>query len=369
MQIDLDPEGRKVVIFGDMAGARQALRRFLSSGAMVTLATPGPLPAATDQIGTVRYASQPQSTDTAGLLRLIGPAWLIVDVGMPDALRDQISDLAAFLQVLMINERPAPSSGQVTLVGGGPGRTGLLTLDASEALRQADVILYDRLAPTEHLEEFAPGAELIDVGKAPFHHPIPQRSIEQLMITRAQHGESVVRLKGGDPFVLGRGGEEMQACLAAGVPVRMVPGVSSAVAVPAGAGIPVTHRGMSKSFTVISGHSPPELRELEGLVRLGGTIVILMGISNLTQIVTGLCRAGLDPATPAAAIERGFSDAQRTAMAAVGQLPAEARRLDICSPAVVVIGDVVTVSPEFVRSADVINAFHYRSVPSQARAS
>jgi uroporphyrin-III C-methyltransferase len=179
----------------------------------------------------------------------------------------------------------------------------------------------------------------------------------------------VVRLKGGDPFVLGRGGEEMQACLAAGVPVRVVPGVSSAVAVPAGAGIPVTHRGMSKSFTVISGHSPPEPRELEGLVRLGGTIVILMGISNLTQIVAGLCRAGLDPATPAAAIERGFSDAQRSARAAVGQLPAEARRLDICSPAVVVIGDVVAVSPEFVRSADVIDAFHHRSAPSQARAS
>jgi uroporphyrin-III C-methyltransferase len=368
MQIDLDPEGRKVVIFGDATAARGTLRRFLSSGALVTLVT-DPLPAYCDWIGAVRYAAQPDAADTAGLLRLIEPAWLIVDVELPQPLGDRISGLAAQLQMLMVKEPAAPRSGQVTLVGGGPGRTGLLTLDACETLRQADVILYDRLAPTDDLAELAPGVELVDVGKSPYHHPMPQRSIEQLMITRAQHGEYVVRLKGGDPFVLGRGGEEMQACLAAGVPVRVVPGVSSAVAVPAGAGIPVTHRGLSKSFTVISGHSPPEPRELEGLVRLGGTIVILMGISNLTQIVAGLCRAGLDPATPAAAIERGFSDAQRSAMAAVGQLPAEARRLDICSPAVVVIGDVVAVSPEFVRSADVIDAFHHRSAPSQARAS
>jgi uroporphyrin-III C-methyltransferase len=369
MQIDLDPEGREVVIFGDMAGARRALRRFLSSGAIVTLATPGPLPAASDQIGTVRYAFQPQSNDTPGLLRLIGPAWLIVDVGMPDALRDRVSALAASLPVLMINERPAPSSGQVTLVGGGPGRTGLLTLEASEALRQADVILYDRLAPTEHLEELAPGAELINVGKAPYHHPIPQHSIEHLMITRAKRGDSVVRLKGGDCFVFGRGGEEMQACIAAGVPVHIVPGVSSSVAVPASIRIPVTHRGVSKSFTVISGHTPPGSGELEGLVRLSGTIVILMGISNLTQIIAGLCRAGLDPATPAAVIERGFSDTQRSAMCSVGQLPAEARRLDVCSPAVVVIGDVVAVSPQFADSAGAIEVLGARSWSRQARAS
>jgi uroporphyrin-III C-methyltransferase len=368
MQIDLDPEGRKVVIFGDVLGARQALRRFIRSGAAVTLATPGPLPAAVERISTVRYAIQPESTDTAGLLRLIGPAWLIVDVGLPVPLRHRISELAAPLHALMINEAPAPG-GQVTLVGGGPGPTGLLTLEACEALRQADVILYDRLAPTDDLAELAPGVELIDVGKSPYHHPVPQHSIEHLMITRAKHGESVVRLKGGDPFVFGRGGEEMQACVLAGVPVHVVPGVSSSVAVPAACSIPVTHREISKSFTVISGHTPPDSREAEGLVRLGGTIVILMGISNLTQIVAGLCRAGLDPATPAAAIERGFSDAQRSAMSPVGRLPAEVRRLDICSPAVVVIGDVVAVSPEFVGSAKVIDAFGHRSHSAQARAS
>ena len=369
MQIDLDPEGRKVVIFGDVTGARQALRRFISSGAIVTLATPGALPAITDRIGTVRYAAQPDTSDTAGLLRLVGPAWLIVDAGLSEPLRRRVSELTAHLQVLMINEPPAPSVGQVVLIGGGPGHTGLLTLEACEALRRADVVLYDRLAPTDRLAELAPGTELINVGKSPYHHPISQRSIEQLMIARARNGESVVRLKGGDPFVFGRGGEEMQACIAAGIPVHVVPGVTSSVAVPAAASIPVTHRGVSRSFTVISGHTPPEPEELEGLVRLGGTIVILMGISNLTQIVAGLCRAGLNAATPAAAIERGFSDAERSVMSPVGELPAEVRRLDICPPAVVVIGDVVAVSPQFAHSAEVIDAFGHRSRPPQARAS
>jgi uroporphyrin-III C-methyltransferase len=369
MQIDLDPEGRNVVIFGDVTGARQALRRFISSGATVTLATPGALPAITDRIGSVRYAAQPDSSDSAGVLRLVGPAWLIVDAGLSEPLRRRVSELAAHLQVLMINEQPAPSAGQVVLIGGGPGRIELLTLEACEALRRADVVLYDRLAPTDRLTELAPGAELINVGKSPYHHPIAQRSIEQLMIARARNGESVVRLKGGDPFVFGRGGEEMQACIAAGIPVHVVPGVTSSVAVPAAASIPVTHRGVSRSFTVISGHTPPEPQELEGLVRLGGTIVILMGISNLTQIVAGLCRAGLNAATPAAAIERGFSDAQRSVMSPVGELPAEVRRLDICPPAVVVIGDVVAVSPQFAHSAEVIDAFGHRSRPPQARAS
>ena len=286
MQIDLDPEGHKVVIFGDVTGARQVLRRFISSGAAVTLATPGAIPAVTDRIGTVRYAAQPDPNDTAGLLRLVRPAWLIVDVGLPEPLRRRISELAAYLQVLMINEEPAPSSGQVVLIGGGPGRTGLLTLEAYEALRRADVVLYDRLAPTHDLAELCPGVELIDVGKSPYHHPIPQRSIEQLMITRGRNGESVVRLKGGDSFVFGRGGEEMQACIAAGIPVRVIPGVSVPLRCQQRRHS-IHHRGVS-SFCVISGHTPPDSRELEGLVRLGGTIVILMGIGNLTQIVTGL---------------------------------------------------------------------------------
>src|SRR6478735_4520439 len=352
MQIDLDPRGRKVVIFGDECGSRQAVRRFVACGATVTLVAPCPPPDPDRRVDSVRYAGRPAVDDTAGLLRLIGPAWLIVDVGMPAPLRARTFELAGHLHVLMVSEPAAPDVGQVTIVGGGPGRAGLLTLEACAALRQADVIFYDRLAPTEDLPELAPGVELVDVGKSPYHHPVSQRSIEDLMIRRARRGESVVRLKGGDPFVFGRGGEELQACLESGVPVRVVPGVSSALAVPGAAGIPLTHRGVSRSFTVISGHVPPDARELDALVRLGGTVVVLMGLANLDQIVAGLCRAGLHGNTPAAVIERGFSRDQRSTMTAIGRLPAEVRRLGLSSPAVVVIGEVVAAAPDFAASVE-----------------
>jgi uroporphyrin-III C-methyltransferase len=213
------------------------------------------------------------------------------------------------------------------------------------------VVFFDRLAPTAELSRLAPAATLHDVGKTPYHHPVGQRSIEDLMIEAARAGASVVRLKGGDPFVFGRGGEELQACVAAGVPVRIVPGVSSALSVPAAHGIPVTQRGISRAFTVISGHAPLEPDELHGLVCLGGTIVILMGVANLTQIVTGLARAGLSARTPVAVVERGFSETERRTFTSLGALPTEARRLDISSPAVIVVGEVVTVAPEYVDAA------------------
>jgi uroporphyrin-III C-methyltransferase len=153
------------------------------------------------------------------------------------------------------------------------------------------------------------------------------------------------------------------------VPVRIVPGVSSALSVPAACGIPVTYREVSKAFTVISGHTPPETHELEALVRLGGTIVILMGIANLAQTMAGLSRAGLPLGTPAAVIERGFSDAQRSTMTTAGELAAEVRRLDITSPAVVVIGDVVRLAPAFAPTAKVIETFGPWSSAPEARAS
>jgi len=349
MQIDLDPRDRNVVIFGAAVAARQVVRRFQQAGAIVTLVSKRP-------------------RDRSALLRLIGPAWLIVDVGLPPGLRDRVRELAGHLRVHILDEEPAPVHGQVTLVGGGPGRTGLLTLEACDALRRADVVFFDRLAPTEHLDELAAGAELVDVGKSPYHHPVPQSAISAELVTRARRGQSVVRLKGGDPFVFGRGGEEMLACVEANVPVRVVPGVSSALAVPGASGIPVTHRGLSRSFTVISGHTPPAAYELEALVRLGGTIVVLMGIGSLPQIMAGLGRAGLPADTPAAVIERGFSTAQRSTLTTAGELPDEVRRLGLTSPAVVVIGSVVAVAPAFGAAAEVVQVFGRRWSP-QARAS
>jgi uroporphyrin-III C-methyltransferase len=368
MQVEIDPRGRKVVIFGEPIGARQAVRRFLPAGGTVTLVSEEP-PDRADRLDTVRYLTRPARTDTAALLRIIGPAWLIVDVGLPLGLRDRVHELAGHLHVLMVNEKPAPPHGQVTLVGGGPGRTNLLTLDACAALRQADVVFFDRLAPTDDLHDLAAGAELVDVGKTPYHHAVPQSAINEQLVARARRGQSVVRLKGGDPFVFGRGGEEMLACVEAGVPVRIVPGISSALSVPAACGIPVTHRDVSRSFTVISGHTPPEPHELEALVRLGGTIVVLMGIGSLTQTTAGLCRAGLSVDTPAAVIERGFSPGQRSTMTTAGELAGEVRRLGVTSPAVVVIGNVVAVAPAFGASAEVVEAFGRRWSAPQARAS
>ena len=356
MQIDVDVSGRKVVVFGSRAGTRRVVRRYARAGARVTVAVPGLLPAATAVGDGVRVVPQPAPEDARGLLRLVGPAWSVVVVDVEPELDAHVTALAGHLRVLRQREDPAASSGQVVLVGGGPGHPRLLTLEAVAALREADVVFYDRLAPTDDLAELTGGGELVDVGKSPYHHPVTQRSIEEQLVARARAGQSVVRLKGGDPFVFGRGGEEVLACVEAGVPVRVVPGVSSALAVPAASGIPVTHRGLSHAFTVISGHVPPPAEELAALVRLGGTVVVLMGIANLEQIVGGLRAAGLDPDVPAAVVERGFSPSQRSTFTTVGRLPAEVRRLDLVSPAVVVIGAVVDVAPGAARTGDLVAA-------------
>jgi len=231
--------------------------------------------------------------------------------------------------------------GRVTLVGGGPGDPDLLTLAAVRALGEADVVLYDRLAPYRVLPELAPQARHIDVGKRPGHHPVGQSGIEELIVEHARRGAHVVRLKGGDPYVFGRGSEEVLACHAAGIPVRVVPGVTSAVSVPAAAGIPLTHRGTSRLFTVVSGHAPLEEHELEHLAGLGGTIVVLMGVGTLPSLTAGLRRAGCDPDTPVAAVERGWTDRQRTTVSTLGGIMEECFRVGVSSPAVLVIGEVV----------------------------
>ncbi|WP_307218613.1 uroporphyrinogen-III C-methyltransferase [Microbacterium sp. SORGH_AS_0888] len=233
----------------------------------------------------------------------------------------------------------------MTLVGGGPGDPDLLTLAGAAALQEADVVLYDRLGPRDRLPSLAPAALLIDVGKTPGHHAVPQDRINDMLVHHAREGRRVVRLKGGDAFVFGRGGEEAAACHEAGIEVRVVPGVSSAIAVPAAAGIPVTHREVSRSFTVISGHVPLEEAQLSALVALGGTIVVLMGVNGLHGLVTGLRRHGMDDAMPLAVVERGFSPQQRTLVTTVGSASLDLARERPQSPAVIVIGEVVRVAP------------------------
>jgi uroporphyrin-III C-methyltransferase len=341
MQLEIDVQGRKVLVFGSHPASHRVIKRYHAAGARVTAVVDGPMPGAGERLPGVRYAVHPENDHLSDWINLLGPAWLVVLVGADGVTTDRVTRLCGHLRIVVGSEPAAVGHGMVTLVGGGPGITGLLTVQGGEALREADVVFYDRLGPSEDLPRLAPTAELVDVGKRPHHHPVSQFQIQTQMIARARQGASVVRLKGGDPFVFGRGGEEARACLQAGVPVRVVPGVSSALSVPAAVGIPLTHRGVSRAFTVISGHDPLTPEEFSALARLEGTLVILMGINNLPQISAGLVKAGLPPATPAAVIERGFSSTQRTTVATVDGLAAEVRRVDVQPPAVIVIGEVV----------------------------
>ncbi len=240
--------------------------------------------------------------------------------------------------------RPSASVGRVILVGGGPGDPGLLTRRGYARLLAADVVVADRLAPLSILAELAPEVEIIDVSKVPRGPAVPQSEIHRILIDRAQAGRVVVRFKGGDPFVFGRGMEEIQACAAAGILVEVVPGVTSAVSVPALAGIPVTHRGLAQGFTVVSGHLPPHHPESSidwgALARSNTTLVCLMGVHSMPAIAAELLHQGMPGDTPVAALADGGLPSARSAR---GQLSGLAELLvqhQICAPAVIVIGQV-----------------------------
>lgn len=235
-------------------------------------------------------------------------------------------------------------AGTVVLVGGGPGDPDLITVGGLRAVREADVIAYDRLAPLEVLSEARADAELIDVGKEPHGRQTTQERINELLIEHARAGRRVVRLKGGDGYVFGRGGEEALACAEAGVPVRVIPGVSSAVAAPALAGIPVTHRSLTQGFTVVSGHVPPgdprSSLDWDALGRLTTTLVVLMGTLHLPEIAAALLASGKDPGVPAAIVERAGSPAMRVVRATVGSIADSSKAAGVRPPAIVVIGEV-----------------------------
>lgn len=230
--------------------------------------------------------------------------------------------------------------GRVDLVGGGPGPADLMTVRARRLLDEADVVVADRLAPTEVLAELHPDVEIIDVGKHPGHHPVPQHEINELIVALAREGKRVVRLKGGDPFVYGRGGEEVAACLAAGIPVEVVPGVSSAVAVPQAAGIPLTHRGTAAGVHIVNGQAEISPSTLAALVDPTVTTVVLMGVGALPRLVAVALRAGAPADRPVAIVERGHTPEQRTTRTTLGDAVTDAAAARVRNPAVIVIGDV-----------------------------
>lgn len=232
-------------------------------------------------------------------------------------------------------------SGSVALVGGGPGAEDLITVRGRRLLAEADVVVADRLGPRGLLETLGENVRVIEVGKTPGHHPVLQTEINAILVREALAGNRVVRLKGGDPYVLGRGGEEAVACRENGVDVEVVPGVTSAVSVPAAAGIPVTHRGLAKAFTMISGHE-----ELENVPHGSDhTVVLLMGVGTLNRSMPILEAAGRGPDCPVAIIENGYAKNQRVTIGTLGTIAALAQAGRVRNPAVVVVGDVVRVSP------------------------
>lgn len=236
----------------------------------------------------------------------------------------------------------------VVIVGGGPGDPELVTVAARHALASADVVVADRLAPRALLDELGPHVELLDVTKLPRGRSARQEYINDVIVEKAREGKRVVRFKGGDNFVFGRGFEEIQACRAAGVPVTVIPGLSSSVAVPGLAQIPVTHRGVAHEFTVVSGHLPPghdeSLVEWPALAKLRGTLVLLMAVENAPTIAATLVEHGRDPHTPVAVICDGTMPTERTVLSTLATLSDDLAAQGVRPPAIIVVGDVVAVA-------------------------
>ncbi|MBC5729336.1 uroporphyrinogen-III C-methyltransferase [Pseudoflavonifractor hominis] len=240
--------------------------------------------------------------------------------------------------------------GKVILVGAGPGDPGLLTVKGREALAQADVVVYDRLVSPAILDLIPAKARRIDVGKNAGCHPVPQEEINRILLEEGSGNQVVVRLKGGDPFLFGRGGEELELLARHGVPFEEVPGITSAIAAPAYAGIPVTHRDFCSSLHIITGHRRAGEKldiDFAALCRAKGTLVFLMGVSALPDICAGLLAAGMDGSTPAAVVERGTTPDQRRISATLEELPARAAAAEVRSPAVIVVGGVCALAEEF----------------------
>ncbi|WP_448611315.1 uroporphyrinogen-III C-methyltransferase [Geodermatophilus sp. URMC 60] len=269
-------------------------------------------------------------------------------VGVRDAVLAGLTD--GSIRDRAAREVPGGRPGSVVLVGGGPGDPGLITVRGQQAVSQADVVVADHLAPQSLLASLPAQVEVIDASKLPRGRYMAQEQINALLVEHARAGKRVVRLKGGDPFVFGRGMEELEACVTAGVPVEVVPGVTSAIGVPGLAGIPVTHRGLTHEFVVVSGHVPPghpqSLVDWAALGRLRGTVVVLMGVDTAPAIAGALVEHGRAPETPVAVVADGSTPTQRTVRTTLAGLAQAITDEDVRPPAVWVVGEVVRLGAE-----------------------
>ena len=385
--------GRKVVVVGGGHVAQRRVPTFLAAGAEVTLVSPEVTPALEGLAGELTlHLREFTETDLDGAWYVVavtddpevnarvaaaaerrhtfcvraddalgGSAWTpavghhgSVTVGVlgnrepmkSAALRDDI--VTALRDGHLTAAGAHDRTPGVVLVGGGPGEPDFVTVAARHALASADVVVADRLAPRELLDELGPHVELIDVAKLPRGRSASQDAINEVIVDRARAGKRVVRFKGGDNFVFGRGFEELLACAAADVPVTVVPGLTSAISVPARLGIPVTHRGVAHEFTVISGHLPPghpdSLVAWDAVARLRGTVVLLMAVDNAPAIATALVEGGRPASTPVAVIVDGTMPTERTVLTRLGTLADDLVANDVRPPAIIVVGDVVAVA-------------------------
>ncbi|MGW0803546.1 uroporphyrinogen-III C-methyltransferase [Nonomuraea sp. NPDC002799] len=389
--------GRRVLVVGGGRVAQRRVPALLEAGAEVTVVSPGVTPALDDLIATGRvtwHARPYEVGDCDG-------AWLVQACTDDRSVNTAVAAEAEAKRVWCVraDDKDAsaawtPASGRVeeisvaitaggdprraagirdavvgalrdgtvdarrsrtkpvgvALVGGGPGDPGLITVRGRQLLAQADVVVADRLAPRALLDELAPDVELIDAAKVPYGRSLSQDTINELLVDRARQGKFVVRLKGGDSFVFGRGGEEMIACAEAGIPVLVVPGLTSAVAVPAAAGVPVTHRGVSQEFHVISVHVAPDdpksTVDWPGLARSQGTLVLMMAVERLAKVAEALVRDGRSPETPVMVVQDGTLPTQRAVTASLSTVADRVSAAGIRPPAIVIVGDVVRVGQE-----------------------
>ncbi|GAA1701045.1 uroporphyrinogen-III C-methyltransferase [Fodinicola feengrottensis] len=397
-QLGLRLAGRKVLLVGGGAVAQRRLPALLDAAARVTLVAPLVTAGIESLVsaGSVAYAArtyQPSDVDGAWFVLAATDDPVVNAAVAADAERlrifcvraDEASEASAWTPAVgrheqvtvavhagrdparaaairsLIVERLADGSLDappvrptasgipgVALVGAGPGDPELITVRGRRLLARAEVVVVDRLAPHLLLDELRSDVEVIDAAKIPYGRYVAQEKINEALVSRALAGKFVVRLKGGDPFVFGRGGEEIEACVAAGVPVQIVPGVTSPIAAPGAAGIPITHRGVAHEFTVVSGHVPPDspqsLVDWDALGRLRGTLVLMMAIERLPAITSALLAAGRPASTPAAAVQEGTMGSQKVVTGTLATIATEVTSAGLKPPAVVVIGDVVAVA-------------------------
>jgi uroporphyrin-III C-methyltransferase / precorrin-2 dehydrogenase / sirohydrochlorin ferrochelatase len=387
--------GRRVVVVGGGTVAQRRVPQLIAVGADVHVVSPDVTPAIEGLVGSGEITWHQrvfEDTDLEG-------AWYVIAVTDDVTVNDRVSQLAEQQRIFCVrsddaargtawtpavgrhggvtvavvgNREPRRSAGLrdeilealregridaqhhrdptpgVTLVGGGPGDPELMSIGGRRALMEADVVVADRLAPRELLGELPADVELIDVAKLPRGRSAQQAEINRVIVERALAGKRVVRFKGGDNFVFGRGYEEVIACREAGVPVTVIPGLTSPVAVPAIAGIPVTHRGVTHEFTVVSGHLPPghpeSLVDYDAVARMRGTVVLMMAVENSPEIAKALVAGGREPGTPVAVVCDGTMPTQRTVLATLSTLGETVAAERVQPPAIIVVGEVVRVA-------------------------